>query len=446
MSFSRAPARGVASAICDTKHVNLNDCGAQEPAAIAVLGLGYVGCVTAACLAELGHRVIGVDTDEHKVQSVMAGSAPFFEPGLEELIAVNVRRERLSATTRIQEALPCASLCFVCVGTPSAANHDVCLDSLRRVCCQIAVTPRTTPLTVAIRSTVFPGTCTSLAQEILRPGPMLTVVFNPEFLREGNAVEDFMHPALIVVGGDDPGAVEQVARVYASLGAVSRVSLGAAEMLKYACNAFHSLKIAFANEIGTLCERLDVPAAQVMSTLAQDTKLNLSAAYLRPGFAFGGSCLPKDLRALAYRAARLDLNLPLLESVLPSNSEHLRRAMQAVAELPAERLGVFGLAYKENTDDLRESPVVLLLENLLENGRELRVFDPRIQLDRIYGSNRNFLLSALPHIGSRVDRTLEDLLAWADHIVLTHRPAAEDAARLAHSRLPVLDLTGTWPS
>jgi GDP-mannose 6-dehydrogenase len=227
---------------------------------------------------------------------------------------------------------------------------------------------------------------------------------------------------------------------------MNRVSLRAAEMLKYACNAFHSLKIAFANEMGALCERLEVPAPQVMATLAKDTKLNLSAAYLNPGFAFGGSCLPKDLRALAYHASRLELKLPLLQSVLPSNSAHLRRAMLAVAALPAQRIGVFGLAYKENTDDLRESPVVLLLEHLLGKGRELRVFDPRIQLDRIYGSNRNFLLASIPHIGNRLDRTLQDLLAWADHVVLTQRPAADDTAKLAGSGLPILDLTGTWHS
>jgi len=439
--------RGNSLAICDTKHVAQTDPGRQQPTAIAVLGLGYVGCVTAACLAELGYSVIGIDTDEHKVRSVMAGNAPFFEPGLEELIVSNVNRRRLTATTRIQEALPGASLCFVCVGTPSAASHDVSLESLRRVCCQIAGTPRTAPLTVVIRSTVFPGTCAGLSQEILRPGPMLSIAFNPEFLREGNAVDDFMRPPLIVVGGEDPEPVERVARLYAPLGVeISRVSLRTAEMLKYACNAFHSLKIAFANEMGTLCERLAIDASQVMGTLAKDTKLNLSPAYLRPGFAFGGSCLPKDMRALGHHASRLGLKLPLLESVLPSNSAHLRRAMDAVAELPAQRIGIFGLAYKENTDDLRESPVVLLLDHLLGLGRELRVYDPRIQLDRIYGSNRNFLLSSLPPIGSRLDHTLDELTSWADHLVLTQRPSADDAAKLAATGLPVLDLTGTWPS
>jgi GDP-mannose 6-dehydrogenase len=425
-----------------------NDRGTQEPTAIAVLGLGYVGCVTAACLAELGHRIIGVDTDDHKVRSVLAGQAPFFEPGLEPLIARNVAKGLLTATTEIRVALPGSAYCFVCVGTPSATNHDVALDALRRVCCQIAGTARTAPLTVVIRSTVFPGTCANLMREILRPGPMLSLVFHPEFLREGNAVDDFMHPPLAVIGGDDPAAVDRVARLYEPWAIeIQRVSLGAAEMLKYACNAFHSLKIAFANEMGTLCERLGIPIAQVMTAFAKDTKLNLSAAYLRPGFAFGGSCLPKDLRALGYHASRLDLALPLLESVLPSNTEHLRRAVEAVAALRGKRIGVFGLAYKENTDDLRESPVVVLLERLREKELEVRVFDPRIQLDRIYGSNRDFLLASLPHIRNRLDRTLSALLAWADHLVLTQRPAAHEAEQVARSGLPILDLTGTtWPS
>jgi GDP-mannose 6-dehydrogenase len=276
---------------------------------------------------------------------------------------------------------------------------------------------------------------------------MLSLAFNPEFLREGNAIDDFLRPPLVVVGGDDADAVEQVAAAYAPLGVdISRVSLATAEMVKYACNAFHSLKIAFANEMGALCQRLQIDAPEVMATLAKDTKLNLSPAYLRPGFAFGGSCLPKDLRALGHHASRVDLSLPLIQSVLPSNSAHLCRAIEAVANLAAQRIGVFGLAYKENTDDLRESPVVLLLEHLLGLGRDVRVHDPRIQLDRIYGSNRNFLLSSLPHIGSRIDGTLRELTGWADHIVLTQRPAPDDAAQLTASGLPILDLTGTWRS
>lgn len=222
------------------------------------------------------------------------------------------------------------------------------------------------------------------------------------------------------------------------------VSLRTAEMIKYACNAFHALKISFANEIGSLCAPLGVPADEVMATLCRDVKLNISRAYLKPGFAFGGSCLPKDLRALAYRAARLDLHLPLLESVLPSNARHLERALRTVLDLPAERLGILGLAFKENTDDLRESPVVPLIEHLIGKGRGLRIYDPYIQLDSIYGSNRSYLLNAVPHIGKLLSHDLEVLLGWADHLVVAQKPSAALAARIRQSGLPVTSLIGSW--
>ena len=212
-------------------------------------------------------------------------------------------------------------------------------------------------------------------------------------------------------------------------------------MIKYACNAFHALKIAFANEIGALGAELDIDAREVMATLCRDERLNISPAYLKPGFAFGGSCLPKDLRALAYRAARLDLDLPLMQSILPSNHEHLARAMRDVLDLPGEHIGVFGLAFKENTDDLRESPVVALLETLIGKGRSLRVFDPQIRLDQIYGSNQRFILNAIPHIGRLLDTRLEDTLAWAEHLVIAQKPSSECAEQIRRSGLPVLDLT-----
>ncbi len=416
---------------------------AQDTAGIAVLGLGYVGCVTAACLAQIGHRVVGVDRDEHKVDSVLDGKSPFFEPGLEALIAANLSAGRLSATTSLAEALTGAGFVFICVGTPSQKNGDTSLEQLRRVCAEIAhvLPPGPAKLTVVVRSTVFPGTCEELVQPLI--GKSASVVDNPEFLREGSAVQDFMEPSLVVVGGIDPAAVDRVADLYKPLGVtVCRVSLRTAEMIKYACNAFHAVKIGFANEIGALCSRMDIPAREVMDTLCQDTKLNISRAYLNPGFAFGGSCLPKDLRALTYRALRLDIELPLLESVLPSNERHLQRAMQMVLDAPAERIGVFGLAFKENTDDLRESPVVLLLEHLLGKGRQLRVFDPHIQLDQIYGSNRNFLLASIPHISKLLDQSLENLLAWADYLVVAQKPSPASAAQLLESKLPILDVTG----
>jgi GDP-mannose 6-dehydrogenase len=299
---------------------------------------------------------------------------------------------------------------------------------------------RSKPLIVALRSTVFPGTCEDILIPTIAGHPGVTAVSNPEFLREGCAVRDFMEPSLLVVGGTDSASVRRVAAIYDRLKvAPCLVSLRTAEMIKYACNAFHAVKIAFANEIGALASRLDVDGLEVMDTLCRDEKLNVSAAYLKPGFAFGGSCLPKDLRALTYRAARLDLKLPLLESAMPSNDRHLDRAVQAVLDLPG-RIGVVGLAFKENTDDLRESPVVTLLEHLIGKGRDIKVYDPHIQLDLIYGSNRDYILNAIPHIGKLLTSEAAEVCKWADHLVVTQKPSPELAAQIRASGLPVLDL------
>ena len=410
---------------------------------VAVIGLGYVGCVTAACLSRLGHIVTGVDRDDHKVKSVLEGQAPFYEPGLENLVRENVSAGRLLATTSLPEALQNADVALICVGTPSEKNGNLGLGQLRRVIAEIAevIPSRTKPPIVAIRSTVFPGTC----EDVIMPelGAHVPVVSNPEFLREGVAVSDFMEPSLVVVGGPDRHAVEKVASLYERLGVkASLVSLRTAEMIKYACNAFHALKIAFANEIGSLSESLGVDPAEVMKTVCEDVKLNASAAYLKPGFAFGGSCLPKDLRALTYRAGRLDLKLPLLEAVLPSNEYHLSRAVSKVLNLKSERIGVIGLAFKENTDDLRESPVVSMLEQLIGKGCDLRVYDPHIQLENIYGSNRNFILESIPHIGRLLTSKLEFLLNWADHLVIAQKQNEAVLEKIRRSGLPVLDLLG----
>ena len=412
---------------------------------IAVLGLGYVGCVTATCLAELGHRVIGVDKDEHKVNNVLNGQAPFYEPGLEELVKTNVAAGRLSATTSAEDGVRDADVALICVGTPSERNGNLGLDQLRRVVASLAqlAAGRTKPLIVAIRSTVFPGTSEEVVIPAFDGNAAVRVVSNPEFLREGAAMKDFMEPSLVVVGGQDRDAVRRVADLYAPLGVdACQVSLRTAEMIKYACNAFHAVKISFANEIGALAGKLGIDAREVMDTLCRDTKLNVSAAYLKPGFAFGGSCLPKDLRALTYRASRLDLNLPLLESALPSNEQHLKRAIDRVLDLPAGRIGVIGLAFKEDTDDLRESPVVALLEQLIGKGRDLRVYDPQIRLDAIYGANRTFLLDSIPHIGRLLDNRLEETLGWAQYLVVAQKQSGEIAARIRASGLPVIDLMG----
>ena len=420
-----------------------------EPTQIAVLGLGYVGCVTAACFASLGHRVIGIDRDRHKVDNVLAGRAPFYEPGLEELVRENIAHGRLTASTNA-DGIVDASVVMVCVGTPSEKNGNLGLAQLRRAMEEIAkqLAGRSKPLIVAIRSTVFPGTCEEVVLPALAGHPSVSVVSNPEFLREGSAVKDFLEPSLVVVGGLDQPSVRRVADLYTPLGVrACAVSLRTAEMIKYACNAFHAVKISFANEVGALSEKLGIDAQEVMTTLCEDVKLNISPAYLRPGFAFGGSCLPKDLRALTHRVHSLDLKLPLLESALPSNEQHLKRAIDAVVDLEARKIGVIGLAFKENTDDLRESPVVTLLEQLIGKGRDVRVYDPHIQMDSIYGSNRNFILESIPHIGRLLTGSLEQVLGWADHLVLAQKQSADAMRRIQERGLPLMALVnGTLQS
>lgn len=427
--------------------VSLSKNQKPEPKNVAVIGMGYVGCVTAACLAKLGHFVTGIDTDDFKVRNVMAGNAPFFEPGLEEIIRETVGSGRLKASTSLADTLAEADIALICVGTPSEANGNLGLMQLRRVSGEIAahLPVRTKRLIVVIRSTVFPGTCEEVVGGALQGKAHFTIVSNPEFLREGVAVRDFMEPSLLVVGGEDPAAVRAVADLYTGLDVVPcLVTLRTAEMIKYACNCFHAVKIGFANEIGAVCGQLGIPADEVMSTLCRDVKLNVSAAYLRPGFAFGGSCLPKDLRALTYRASRLDLKLPLLEAVMPSNERHLERAIRAALDLPAgKKIGVFGLAFKENTDDLRESPVVTLIEHLLGKGRDLCVYDPHIVIDEIYGSNKNYVLNAVPHIGKLMAASLDDVLESCGSLIITQKTSGDIAQKISRSGIRVLDVASS---
>ena len=398
--------------------------------------------MTAACLANLGHRVLGIDRDQHKVDSVLKGRAPFYEPGLDELVQKGTAAGRLSASTSA-EGIADSDIALICVGTPSEKNGNLGLGQLRRAIEEVAavVARRSKPLIIAIRSTVFPGTCEEVVLPALAGHSAVKVVSNPEFLREGTAVKDFIEPSLIVVGGSDASAVQRVADLYGPLGVKpSLVSLRTAEMIKYACNAFHAMKISFANEVGALSDKLGIDAQEVMKTLCEDVKLNVSAAYLKPGFAFGGSCLPKDLRALNYRAGQLDLKLPLLQSALPSNEQHLQRAIEAILDLPAKRIGVIGLAFKENTDDLRESPVVTLLEQLIGKGRDVKVFDPHIRLDEIYGANRSFILETIPHIGRLLVSNIDQVLIWADHLVLAQKQTPEMMERISDRGLPTVDL------
>ena len=416
----------------------------MNPQQIAVLGLGYVGCVTAACLAHVGHRVVGVDRDQFKVDTVRDGRAPFFEPGLEPLVRDAVAAGRLTASVSLPEALAGADIALICVGTPSEKNGNLGLDQLRRVSQEIAAPCPAVPNPWSWQSAA-PSTRALARMSCFRDGrlALVSVVSNPEFLREGAAVRDFMEPALLVVGGSSAAAVQRVAAIYAGLPVEpSIVALRTAEMIKYACNAFHAVKISFANEIGALAGELGIDGAEVMDTLCRDHSLNISSAYLKPGFAFGGSCLPKDLRALIYRASRLDLKLPLLESVLPSNDAHLRSRHPAALDLPSENIGVFGLAFKENTDDLRESPVVTLLETLIGKGRNVRVYDPHIQLGEIYGSNQRYIMNAIPHIGNLLDERLDGMLDWADHVLVAQKPSPAIQQLLHASGKPLIDLVG----
>jgi GDP-mannose 6-dehydrogenase len=414
----------------------------SEAPSIAVFGLGYVGCVTAACFSHLGFRVTGVEVDDRKVCAINEGRSPFYEPGLEALIRSGIKNSRLSATTCASNALREADFAFVCVGTPSASNGNLDVDQLRRVSGEIAshLTGRTRPLAVVIRSTVFPGTCDEVVSPTLRQFEgCVSVVANPEFLREGAAVKDFMEPSLLVVGSHDRHAAERVAALYSSLPVVSTlVSLRTAELIKYVCNAFHAMKIAFANEVGTLASALELDGSEVMDTVCRDTKLNISRAYLKPGFAFGGSCLPKDLRTINYRSRRNDLELPLLNSIIASNEAHIARAFQRIAETGFRRIGIYGLAFKPNTDDLRESPGVALIERLIGKGYDVKIFDPQIQLDAIYGSNLAFLLRVVPHIGRCMERDLDALLNGSQMIVTTLQPSLPVRERLASSGIPVM--------
>jgi GDP-mannose 6-dehydrogenase len=420
----------------------------MTPKRIAVFGTGYVGCVSAACLANLGHQVTGLDRDQYKVDCILEGRAPFYEPGLNDLIAENVAAGRLTASCNPAEALTRAEIVLICVGTPPLRSGEQDLTQLRRAVAEIAscAAQRTTPLIVVVRSTVSPGTCEEIVMPMLI-GTQCIVVSNPEFLREGVAVKDFMEPGLLVVGGFDTHAVRDVVGIYSDIKTEARmVTLRTAEMIKYACNAFHAVKIAFANEVGALSEAMGVDGIEVMATLCADHKLNSSAAYLKPGFAFGGSCLPKDLRALSARGRQTGVEIPLLNSTLLSNAEHLRRATDAVLASGNRKIGVIGLAFKEDTDDLRESPVLTLLEVLIGKGRDLRIFDPNIQLENIRGANKAFALDAIPHIG-RLMRGFDEVMAWSDLLVIAQKPAVETASLIRSSGLPVIDLvSGNLPS
>jgi GDP-mannose 6-dehydrogenase len=394
---------------------------------ISVLGLGYVGAVSAGCLARDGHEVIGVDPERTKVDLINAGKSPIIEKDIGQIIAEQVAAGRLRATTEVGDAVRHTDLALVCVGTPSQPNGGIDLRYVRRVCEQIGRTLAThhgAPV-IVMRSTMLPGTMREVVLPALekasgkRAGEEFGVCINPEFLREGTAVHDYYHPPKTVIGEVNRASGDLLATVYAKMpGPLIRTDIETAEMVKYADNAWHALKVGFANEIGNLSKALEVDAHKVMEIFCQDHKLNLSPYYLKPGFAFGGSCLPKDVRALLYKAKTLDLNLPILSSILPSNQLQIERGVQAVVDKGNKRVGILGFSFKAGTDDLRESPMVELTERLIGKGYDLRVYDRNVHMAAIHGANRDYILNRIPHISRLMVSTIDEVLAHGQTIVI----------------------------
>ncbi len=416
---------------------------------VSVFGLGYVGSVSAACLAARGHEVVGVDVNPTKVDLMARGQAPVVEERIGELTAEVVGTGALRATTDVAEAIATTEISLVCVGTPSAANGSLSTAYLERVAEQIGSVLAGIDRwhTVVFRSTMLPGTCTELLIPILEKASGKTagvdfgVAVNPEFLREGTSVKDFFDPPKTVIGELDATSADQVAAMYEGLpGEVFRVPIAVAEMTKYADNSFHGMKIAFANELGAICHALGVDSHKVMDVFLADRKLNVSPAYLRPGFAFGGSCLPKDLRGLVYAARRADVSVPLLSHVLPSNEEQLKRAFELVTASGRRRIGLFGLSFKPGTDDLRESPLVELAERLLGKGYDLRIYDANVALSRLVGANRDYIEGRLPHLGDLLSNSVDDVLAHAEVCVVGCKDPAVLAALDAAGDRIVVDL------
>ncbi len=394
---------------------------------VSVFGLGYVGSVTAACLAHQGHNVVGVDSNAAKVDSLESGRSPIIEKGLDDLISSARKESRLRATTDTASAVLQSEISLICVGTPSQANGKLDLTHIKNVCREIGQVLRQDNKFrwVVLRSTVLPGTTENIVVPILeeasgkRAGRDFAVCYNPEFIREGTAVADFFEPPFTVLGASDDSHFSTLRDIYEGVhGRIFETSLAGAEMVKYACNAFHALKVSFANELGTLSKAFGVDTQSVSEIFISDTRLNISTAYLSPGFAFGGSCLPKDIRALLYRAKELDLHLPLLEGVLPSNAQHIERAAEAVLRTKVRKVGVLGLSFKAGTDDLRESPLVQLIKRLLGEGLEIRIWDREVSLGNLIGSNRQYIQEVIPHIGSLLRPTLEEVVQTTDVVLI----------------------------
>jgi len=405
---------------------------------ISIFGLGYVGAVCSACLVRDGHEIVGVDVSPAKVDLINAGQAPIVEKDLPEYIAEAVAAGRLRATTDAAAAVAATDLSFVCVGTPSGPDGAPNLDFVRKVCAEIgaAIAGKADYHVVVMRSTVLPGTVRGVVVPELEAasgkivGRDFGVASNPEFLRESSAIRDYHQPPKTVIGEVDAKAARLLADLYSHLNApLVTIPVEAAEMVKFADNAWHAAKVAFANEIGNVCKAVGVDGHVVMDVFCQDEKLNISKAYLKPGYAFGGSCLPKDVRALGHRARELGLETPLIASLMPSNAYQIGRAVELVERHPGQRIGMLGLSFKAGTDDLRESPLVELAARLVERGYDVAIYDSNVSADRLTGANRDYVLARLPDLTERLTADLDAVLAHGETFVVGNRaPEFRDVA------------------
>jgi GDP-mannose 6-dehydrogenase len=396
---------------------------------VVVVGLGYVGSVCSACLASRGHHVVGVDTSDYKVDCIERGESPIVENGLAELIAAARAAGRLRATTRIADAMRGAEVVLVCVGTPSAPDGSLNLDHVKRAVAEVGRELATsgTYTTVVMRSTMLPGSVEDELRPVLeqasgrQAGRDFGLAYNPEFLREGTAVADFFGAELTVIGAADDASAAPLRALYDGVGGEVVVTpLRTAEMLKYVNNAYHALKVSFANEVGRLCKREGIDSYAVMGLFCRDTRLNLGPYYLKPGFAFGGSCLPKDLRAIHQRARLRDLDLPVLDSIMRSNDRHVEEAIHLIERLKKRRVGVLGLSFKAETDDLRESPILRVIGTLVGKGYSLLLHDPNIDLSRVLGANRRFIEDEVPYLPERLRPSLDDVVSGSEVIVVAN--------------------------
>jgi len=397
---------------------------------ISIFGIGYVGCVSAACFAHAGHDVIGVDVNPTKVDIINSGKSPIVEPQMNELIHDVMKAGKLRATTDSAAAVQASDISLVCVGTPSKSNGSLDLGHVARVCQEIGKTlaKKETRHTIVIRSTMLPGSIESVARPALeetsgkKAGKDFGICVNPEFLREGTSVKDFYAPPFTLIGADDEVTAKLVGNLYTNIDApVFTTSVKTAEMVKYVCNCFHALKVSFANEIGNICKALELDSHEVMKVFCADTKLNLSPYYLKPGFAFGGSCLPKDLRAVSYKAKELDVEVPLLTAISVTNRLQVEKALDMVLSTGNKQVGVLGFSFKAGTDDLRESPMVTLIETLLGKGLELVIYDRDVSLARLFGSNKAYIEEEIPHIAKLMRGSIEEVLQSSNTIVIGNR-------------------------